>query len=265
MKAQTLEILEGSELFEQLDTLWYKVCSFKDKKETYSDLGLFSFYNNIVIESSEKVFFNDFKFEKNVNFLNFTPKKQNKLNEWNLKCISIYIKPFYDHIPDQFIQCIEHITLVKNINDKVTVEYTFGGDTKSYYYNDIEIKNNNGYSSSLHFHSEDLDQVEIHVREDLPENFLIQDENCEAQQLYKLMTPLDGTSNSLINKNIAEFVFQSKELNQEQVDLLLINEDIDLNPLKNFKNIFLDLNAFDIDNHFINQETINKSKVLKNI
>lgn len=265
MKAQTIEILEGTDLLIQLENLWSKSVSLKSQNDTYSDLDVFSFYNNMVIESSKVIFFSNFNFELNVNFLNITPKEENKINEWSLKSLSIYIKPFYDGIPSHLAECIEHITLVKNINNKLTVEYIFGGNTKSYHYNDIEIKNNNGYSSSIHFHSEDLDLVEIHIREDFPEDFLNQDENCEAQQLYKLMNPLDATFNSLINKNIEEFIFQSKELNQEQIDLLLINEDIDLNPLKKFKNIFLDLNAFDIDNHFITQETINKSKGIKNI
>lgn len=263
MKSQTIEILEGSELFAQLDKLWYKAASFNGKKDAYSDLDLFSFYNNMVIEASKKRFFNDLNFEINVNFLKITPKKENKLNEWNLKSLSIYIKPFYDGIPSNLAECIEHITLVKNINNKLTVEYTFGGNIKSYSYNDIEIKDNTGYTSSFYFHCDDSENVEINVREDLSNDFFKQDEDCEALQLYNLLKPLEVKENSLINKNIEEFIFQSKKLNQEQIDLLLIEEDIDLNPLKNFKEIFLNLNSFDIDNASQLQDIISKSKGLK--
>lgn len=249
MNNYTEGMLKDSDLLKQIEAVWSKCDA------SLSDMRLF--FNQFYHEASKKSFFNDFHLSLQYpNIFTINYKKAIVDSEWSLNTIAFSIQ--IGKISTAY-NSIKHINLIKKSNEKINVNCRISGKLEDFnyyqltYYNEIYaidvVFQKPTETENLHFF---IDK-NIYKKTATPEKDL---------DFLNLLNYFTKENDQIILEKLKTILFESYKPTEEEIDIFKISKDIDLSLLNNYKDFFINLNDFNIDNDLLN--TKNKTKKNKN-
>lgn len=250
MNNHTEKLLKNSKLLKQIEAVW-STCD-----ASLSDMRLF--FNQFYYEASKKTFFNDFHLSfQHSNIFTIRSKKEILDSDWSLNNIVFSIQ-----LSDgsTAYNSIKNINLMKKTNNKLNAKCTINGEQEGFNYYQLTYYNSDNYAIDVVFQKPiETENLNFFIDKDIYNNKEIPEKDLEFLNLLNYFTK---ENDQIILEKLKTILFESYKPTEEEIDIFKISKDIDLSLLNNYKDFFINLNDFNIDNDLLNKN--NKTKINKN-
>lgn len=250
MNNHTEKVLKNSELLKQIEAIWSKCDA------SLSDMRLF--FNQFYYEASKNPFFNDFHLSfQHSNIFTISSKKEILDSDWSLNNIVFSIQ-----LSDgsTAYNSIKNVNLMKKTNEKINTKCTINGERVGFNYYQLTYYNLDNYAIDVVFQKPiETERLNFFIDKDIYNNKEKPEKDLEFLNLLNYFTK---ENDQTILEKLKTILFESYKPTEEEIDIFKISKDIDLSLLNNYKDFFINLNDFNIDNNLLN--TKNKTKKNKN-
>lgn len=250
MNNYTEKMIKNSEMLKQIEDVWSKCDA------SLSDMRLF--FNQFYYEASKKSFFSKFHLSfQHSKILTISSKTESIPSDWSLNNITFSIQPNENSTA---YHSIKNIDLIKKINENLNVTCKINGEKEGFNYYQLTYYHTDNYAIDVVFQKPtETEQLCFFIDKDIYKKTATHEKDLEFLNLLNYFTK---ENDQIILEKLKTILFESYKPTEEEIDIFKISKDIDLSLLNNYKDFFINLNDFNIDNDLLN--TKNKTKKNKN-